>query len=119
MKEHFEKEFDTVMKQALIWKTESIEPSEALLQNIKKEFGEQKKENGSMKKSMKQIMAVAAVCLLSVTCYAATQLGSVVSHGSPDIKTFAGLEKAEKKLLMKLQEAEEAKSAICCQEWPA
>ena len=98
MKEKFEKEFDTAMKQALIWKTEHIEPSENLLQNIKTEIKKEKKENGFMKKNMKQMIAVAAVCVLSVTCYAATQLDSVVSHGSSDIKTFAGLEKAEKKL---------------------
>ena len=98
MKKAFEKEFDGMMKQALYWKTECIEPSENLLQNVKTKIREQKKENGIMKKHMKQIIAVAAVCVLSVTCYAATQLSSVVSHGSPNIKTFAGLEKAEKKL---------------------
>lgn len=98
MKENFEKEFDTVMKQALLWKTECIEPSQELLQNMKAEIREQKKENGFMKKNMKQILAVAAVCVLSVTCYAATQLNSVVSSSTPNIATFAELQKAEKKL---------------------
>ena len=52
-----------------------------------------------MKYSVTKVVATAAViAALSVTCYAAGQLGSVVSRGTPNMETFAELEKAEKKL---------------------
>ena len=93
------KEFDRMMKEALSERVQGVEPSENLLVNIRKEVDERRKENGFMKMNMKKmVVAAAAICALSVTCYAAGQLGGVVSHGSPDIETFAGLEKAEKKL---------------------
>lgn len=93
------KDFDRMMKEALSEKVRDVEPSEELLANIRTEAEERRKETGSMKMNMKKMVtAVAAVCALSVTCYAAGQLDGVVSSGTPDIETFAGLEKAEKKL---------------------
>ena len=93
------KEFDRLMKQALEEKVRDVEPSENLLVNIRREADERRKEYGFMKINMKKMVTAAAViCALSVTCYAAGQLGSVVSHNGPDIETFAELEKAEKKL---------------------
>ena len=93
------KDFDGMMKAALSEKVRDVEPSEQLLANIRKEADERRKENGFMKMNMKKMMTAAAViAALSVTCYAAGQLHSVVSHGSPNIETFAELEKAEKKL---------------------
>lgn len=93
------KDFDRMMQQALAEKVRDVEPSAELLMNIRKEAEERRKETGSMKFNMKKMVAaVAAICALSVTCYAAGQLGSVVSSSSPDIETFAKLEKAEKKL---------------------
>lgn len=93
------KEFDMLIRQALAEKVRDVEPSDDLLKKIRTEADERRKENGLMKYNMKKMAAAAAViCALSVTCYAAGQLGSVVSSSSPDIKTFAELEKAEKKL---------------------
>ncbi len=93
------KDFDRIMKEALSEKVRYVEPSEQLLANIHQKVDEKRKENGFMKYDMrKMVAAVAAICALSVTCYAAGQLGGVVSSGTPDIETFAGLEKAEKKL---------------------
>ncbi|MBQ2879672.1 MAG: hypothetical protein IJE27_03160 [Anaerotignum sp.] len=93
------KEFERMMKEALAEKVRDVEPSEQMLANIRKEADERRKENGFMKCSMRKMVAAAAViAALSVTCYAAGQLGSVVSSGEPDIRTFAGLEKAEQKL---------------------
>lgn len=92
-------DFDRMMKAALSEKVWDVEPSEQMLANIRKEADERRKENGFMKMNKKKMMTAAAViAALSVTCYAAGQLHSVVSHGSPNIETFAGLEKAEKKL---------------------
>ena len=93
------KAFDMLIRQALAEKVRDVEPSDDLLKKIRTEADERRKENGLMKYNMKKMAAAAAViCALSVTCYAAGQLGSVVSSSSPDIGTFAGLEKAEKKL---------------------
>ena len=93
------KDFDRIMKEALSEKVQYVEPSEQLLANIHQKVDERRKENGFMKYDMrKMVAAVAAICALSVTCYAAGQLGGVVSSGTPDIETFARLEKAEKKL---------------------
>lgn len=93
------KEFDTLMKRALAEKVRDVEPSAEMLANIRKEAEERRKETGSMKFNMKKtVAAVAVICAMSVTCYAAGQLGSVVGHGTPNIETFAGLEKAEKKV---------------------
>ena len=93
------KEFDRMMKEALSERVQGVEPSENMLVNIRKEADERRKENGFMKMNMKKMVAAAAViCALSVTYYAASQLGGVVSSGEPDIETFAELEKAEKKL---------------------
>ena len=92
-------DFDRMLKAALTEKVQDVKPSENMLANIRKEAEERRKENGFMKYSLKKVVATAAViAALSVTCYAAGQLGSVVSHGTPNIETFAELEKAEKKL---------------------
>lgn len=93
------KDFDRLMKQALEEKVRDVEPSEHLLVKIRMEADERRKETGFMKMNMKKMVTAAAViCALSVTCYAAGQLGSVVSSSTPDIKTFAKLERAEQKL---------------------
>lgn len=93
------KEFDRLMKQALEEKVRDVELSENMLANIRAEADERRKENGFMKFNMrKMVAAVAVICALSVTCYAAGQLGSVTASSTPDIETFAELEKAEKKL---------------------
>ena len=93
------KDFDTMMRQALVEKVRDVEPSDNLLKKIRTEADGRRKENGFMKFNMKKMLTAAAViCALSVTCYAAGQLGSVVSSSTNNIRTFAGMEKAEKKL---------------------
>ena len=93
------KEFDMLMRQALAEKVRDVEPSDDLLKKIRTEVEERRKENVFMKFNVrKMVTAAAVICALSVTCYAAGHLGGVVSSGTPDIKTFAELEKAEKKL---------------------
>ena len=93
------KEFDTLMRQALAEKVRDVEPSDDLLKKIRTEVEERRKENVFMKFNVrKMVTAAAVICALSVTCYATGHLGGVVSSGTPDIKTFAELEKAEKKL---------------------
>ncbi|WP_405726233.1 hypothetical protein [Anaerotignum sp.] len=93
------KEFDTLMRQALTERVRDVEPSHDLLKKIRTEAEERRKENGFMKFNMKKMVtAAAAICALSVTCYAAGHLGGVLSSGTNNIRTFAGMEKAEKKL---------------------
>ena len=93
------KDFDRMMKEALAERVRDVEPSDEMLENIRKEADERRKENGFMKMNMKKMVTAAAViAALSVTCYAAGQLGSVVSHSTPNVETFAELEKAEQKL---------------------
>lgn len=92
-------QFDWMMKRALEEKAREIEPSAQMLAEIKREAAARRKENGyQMKFGMKKLAAVAAVCLLSVTCYAASQLSGVQSHSTVDITTIEGMKKAEKKL---------------------
>lgn len=94
------KAFDMLIRQALAEKVRDVEPSDDLLKKIRTEADERRKETGVMKFGMKKVVAVAAVCLLSVTCYAATQLGGAVSHSNNQIVDFADMEKAEKKIGM-------------------
>lgn len=87
--------FDWMMKRALEEKTREIEPSERMLAEIKRKAAMRRKENGyNMKFGMKKLAAVAAVCLLSVTCYAASQMSSVRASSKMDIDTLEKLEKA-------------------------
>lgn len=91
-------DFDTWMKEALAEKVRDIEPSEQMLKNIRREAKARRKETGYMKFGMKKIVAVAAVCVMSVTAYAATQLGSVESHTTNNITAYKDVAKADKKL---------------------
>lgn len=93
-------DFDRWMKEALTEKVKDVEPSEQMLENIRKEAEERRKETGFMKFDMKKIVAVAAVCVMSVTAYAATQLASVSVGTTNNITSYGDLEKAEKKLDM-------------------
>lgn len=88
-------QFDWMMKRALEEKAREIEPSAQMLAEIKREAAAKRKENGyQMKFGMKKLAAVAAVCLLSVTCYAASQLGSVRASSKMDIYTLEELEES-------------------------
>lgn len=93
-------EFDRLMKQALEEKARGVEASPFLLQRIKRDVRQkQEKERFSMKGfHMKKLAVAAVICLASVTCYAAANLGGVEAHSSNDIKSFAKMEKAEKKV---------------------
>ncbi len=93
-------DFDRWMKEALTEKVKDVEPSEQMLENIRKEAEERRKETGFMKFGMKKIVAVAAVCVLSVTAYAATQLASVSVGTTNNITAYEDVAKAEKKLDM-------------------
>lgn len=93
--------FDEEIRQALTERVRDVQPSEKMLANIRKEAEQRRKERKTMKFGMKKIIAAAAaICALSVTCYAAAQLGGVEAHSRNDITKFADLEKAEKKLGM-------------------
>lgn len=91
-------EFDTLLKEALEEKVREIEPSAEMLGNIRQEAKERRKETGSMKFGMKKVVAVAAICLMSVTAYAATQMAGTVGYSTTDITAYEDLAKAEKKL---------------------
>lgn len=91
-------EFDRQIKAALEERVKEIVPSPGMLEEIRKEAAKRGKENKMMKFGMKKIAVVAAVFLMSVTAYAATQLKGVVSHSSNDIRDFAKLEQAEEKM---------------------
>lgn len=93
--------FDEEIRQALAERVRDVQPSEKMLANVRKEAEQRRKEHKNMKCGMKKILAAAAaVCALSVTCYAAAQLGGVEAHSRNDITKFADLEKAEKTLDM-------------------
>lgn len=91
-------EFDTLIKEALEERVKEIEPSEQMLENIRREAKERRKETGSMKFGMKKVVAVAAICLMSVTAYAATQMVGTIGYSTTDITAYEDLAKAEKKL---------------------
>lgn len=91
-------DFDTWMKEALAKKVETLAPSAEMLENIRKEAKEGRKEKDSMKFGIKKVIAVAAVCMLSVTAYAATQLASVSIGTTNNITAYEDLARAEKKL---------------------
>lgn len=94
-------EFDEWMRQALQERVQGVTPSEGMLVRIQTETERRRKETGSMKFGVKKIVAVAAaICALSVTCYAAAQLSGVEGHSRNDITKFADLEKAEEKIGM-------------------
>ena len=93
-------DFDTWMKEALAKKVETLEPSEQMLENIRREAKARGKETGFMKFGMKKIVAVAAICVMSVTAYAATQLAGVSVGTTNNITAYEDVAKAEKKLDM-------------------
>ncbi len=93
-------DFDKWMKEALAERVQNVEPSAQMLENIRKEAEERRKETGFMKFGMKKIVAVAAVCVMSVTAYAATQLAGVSVGTTNNITAYEDVAKAEKKLDM-------------------
>lgn len=91
--------FDTFVKQALEEQVKGVEPSDLMLARVKLQAKrERRKENVTMKFGVKKIVAVAAVCLLSVTAYAATQFHGSIQYSANDITAYGDLAKAEKEL---------------------
>ena len=77
-----DKEFDKMLSEALMKKTETVFPNERLYQSIEVKLDRiEKKEKMTMKRlGMKPMIAAAAVIALSATCYGLTQINSYVSH---------------------------------------
>lgn len=103
-----QRDFEQMMRQALEERASGIEPSAQMLANIKKEAEGRKERKGMKHLGMKKMMAaVAAVCILSVTCYAASQVSGVIAGSRADIHTLEGLQRAESKLDFEAKYVEE------------
>lgn len=92
-------EFDQILKHALEDKVRDMAASPYLLEKVKIEAEARSRKERDFMGISKKIAVVAAVCVMSVTAYAAvSSLSGVSSHTTNNIKTFAQLEKAEDKL---------------------
>lgn len=91
--------FDQILKHALENKVQDMAASPYLLENVKIEAEARSRKERNFMGISKKIAVAAAVCVISVTAYAAvSSLSGISSHTTNDIKTFAQLEKADDKL---------------------
>jgi hypothetical protein len=93
--------FDETIKNALEKTAQNITPSPFMLTKIKAEAAERKeKEKLSMKIfSAKKLVVLGAVAVMSVSCYAAAKMSSVVmSSSNNEITSYKDIGKYEKKL---------------------
>lgn len=93
--------FDEIIKNALDKKADTITPSPFMLQRIKAEAAERKREEKFSMKivSAKKLVVVGVVALMSVSCYAAVKMtGSVSSSKNNEITSVSDISKYEKKL---------------------
>lgn len=92
-------EFEQILKQALENRAKEITASPYLLEKVKLEAEARGRKERKFMGISKKIAVAAAICVMSVTAYAAvSNLAGISSHSTNDIKTFAQLEKAEDKL---------------------
>ncbi len=91
-------DFEQQIKDTLTFQAKKITPSEGLLSQIHAELDD-RKEQTTMKWSIsKKIVTIAAaICILTVGCYAATQLEGVTSHSQNKYTKYEDMSKAEKK----------------------
>lgn len=92
------KAFEEILKGALEERVKDVTPAAEMLQSVKREAAMRRKETVSMKFGMKKLAVVAAVCLMSVTCYAAVRFAGAVTHSTQNITRYADLAKAEEKV---------------------
>lgn len=92
-------EFEEKIRQTLQQYAEQIEPSENLLGRVKTQADQyEKKERKAMKLfTPKKLVVAAILCVASVSCYAAIQLGGVESHSNISCDSYADLGKEEEK----------------------
>ena len=91
--------FDQILKRALENKVRDMAASPYLLENVKIEAEARSRKERKFMGISKKIAVAAAVCVMSVSAYAAVSNLAVISgYTTADIKTFAQLEKAEDKL---------------------
>lgn len=92
-------EFEQILKQALENRAKEITASPYLLEKVKLEAEARGRKERKFMGISKKIAVAAAICVMSVTAYAAvSNLAGTTGHTTTDIKTFAQLEKAEDKL---------------------
>lgn len=88
-------EFDILLQQALHAHVQDVHPGEDQLFNIKRKI-RQRKEKDTMKYGMKRMIAIAAaLCLITVSCYAAVEMATIESHSMMEITKFENLAEAE------------------------
>lgn len=91
--------FDLILKRALEEKVRDVAASPYLLEKVKIEAEARNRKEQNYMGISKKIAVAAAICVMSVTAYAAvSNFAGVSGHTTNDIKTFAQLEKAEDKL---------------------
>lgn len=92
-------DFDNKIRHTLQQYAEQIEPSADLLGRIKtKAYLYEKKERKAMKLfTPKKLVVAAILCVASVSCYAAIQLGGVESHSYISCDSYDDLGKEEEK----------------------
>lgn len=94
--------FDKCLKEALQCKAEEISPSGVLLNKINAEICYREKENISMNqyfklKKVKPLVIVSLVLILSAaTCFAASQVTSLVSYSTDSFEKFPSKSQVEK-----------------------
>lgn len=92
-------EFGRILKQALEEKVQDMAASPYLLERVKMEAEARSRKERNFMGISKKIAVAAAVCVMSVTAYAAvSSFSGAAGYSSTDIKTFAQLEKADDKL---------------------
>ena len=91
--------FDQILKRALENKVRDMAASPYLLEYVKIEAEARSRKERKFMGISKKIAVAAAVCVMSVTAYAAvSNLAGTTGGTTKDIKTFAQLEKADDKL---------------------
>ena len=90
--------FDLFLIRALENRAMDVHPNPCLLIRIKAEY-DQRKEHQKMKFGIKKAIAIiAALCLLTASCYAAVQYAVLESHSNSNITNFSALADTEKEL---------------------
>lgn len=91
-------DFEKQLKDTLAYQAEKITPSEGLLSRIHAECNH-RKEQTTMKGSIskKVVTIAAAICMLTVGCYAATQLTGIAGYSHTEYTKYEDMSKAEKK----------------------
>lgn len=84
--------FEIRIRQVLQQEAADVQPSGDMILNIRREADRRKKEKNDMTFKMKRMVALlAALCLITVTCYAAVEISTYESHSGQEYTKYADL----------------------------